>query len=104
MSDLISRKAVIDYLRERHDIITIENNNQLSIVHPEALKGMKCSNEAFNHFILGLPTAYDVDKTVEQLQKASHNYYPSVDSYCTSIKSVKLSDAVLIVKGGAINE
>ncbi len=50
------------------------------------------------------PTAYDVDKVVEQLQKSNHNYYPSIDSYCVSEKAVKLKDAIEIVEGAVKGE
>jgi hypothetical protein len=96
VSDLISRKAVIDYLREQHDSLTIEQNNSRSTIHPEALKGMNCTNEAFNHFILGLPTAYDADKVVEQLENE-----PSCGF---GFKGLYTKKAVEIVKGGGRGE
>ena len=40
------------------------------------------------------PTAYDVDKVVEQLEKESYQ------EWCDSPKIVELKDAIEIVKGG----
>ncbi len=97
MSDLISRKAVIDYLREQHDILTLEKNNPLTIIHPEALKGMNRSNEAFNNFMLGLPTAYDVDKVVERLGKESD------DGWCFDT-AIDINTAFKIVRRGGRDE
>ena len=44
------------------------------------------------------PTAYDVDKVVEQLEKESYQ------EWCDSPRTVELKDAIEIVKGGGVNE
>lgn len=44
------------------------------------------------------PTAYDVDKVVEQLEKESYQ------EWCDSPKVVELKDAIEIVKGGGVDE
>lgn len=49
-----------------------------------------------------MPTAFDKEKVIEQLQKCSHNYYPSIDHYCLSKKAVDLKDAIDIVQRGGI--
>lgn len=48
------------------------------------------------------PTAFDKEKVIEELQKHSHNYYPSIDHYCLSRKAVDLKDAIEIVEKGGI--
>lgn len=48
------------------------------------------------------PTAFDEEKVIEELQKHSHNYYPSIDHYCLSRKAVDLKDAIEIVEKGGI--
>lgn len=50
----------------------------------------------------GLPTAFDKEKVIEELQRHSHNYYPSIDHYCLSKKAVNLQDAFEIVQKGGI--
>ncbi len=48
------------------------------------------------------PTAFDKEKVIDELQRHSHNYYPSIDHYCLSQKAVNLKDAIKIIeKGGA---
>ena len=47
-------------------------------------------------------TAFDREKVIEELQKHSHNYYPSIDHYCLSRKAVDLKDAIEIVEKGGI--
>lgn len=49
------------------------------------------------------PTAFNKEKVIEQLQKYSHNYYPSIDSYCLSKKAVDLKDAINIVQRSGIS-
>lgn len=44
------------------------------------------------------PTAYDVDKVVEQLEKESYQ------EFCDSERIVNLIDAIEIVKGGGKDE
>lgn len=52
--------------------------------------------------IEGTPTAFDKEKVIEELQKHSHNYYPSIDHYCVSEKAVKLREVIEIVEKGGI--
>lgn len=67
MSDFISRQAVMNYLREQQAGIIIEKTKQNAVTY-EACKGMEASIEAFMNFVNQTPTAYDVDKVVEQLE------------------------------------
>ena len=47
-----------------------------------------------------MPTAFDKEEVIKELQKHSHNYYPSIDHYCTSVKAVKLRDVIDIIEKG----
>lgn len=62
--------------------------------------------EDFIDHIEELPTAYDVESVVEQLEKASYWTEPTYDedgySYDDEIEVIDLSDAIEIVKGGAV--
>ena len=92
--DLISRKA----LYERVEKSMYENPHSDSKVR-------QMHNHEHAHFlcmIMQEPTAFDKEKVIEELQKNSHNYYPSIDHYCTSQKAVRLKDAVDIVEKGGI--
>ena len=79
--DLISRKSLI------------ENLNKFALKH---------YNTLVNDLIMKEPTAFDKDKVIEELQRRSHNYYPSIDHYCLSRKAVDLKDAIEIVKKGGL--
>lgn len=48
------------------------------------------------------PTAFDKEKVIEELQRRTHNYYPSIDCYCLSRKAVDLKESIEIVKKGGI--
>lgn len=79
MSDLISRKAVVDILQQKAD----ENS------------GLLRNNMLFAKKIIeSVPTAYDVDKVVEQL-----------DDYLFEKHCIE-GDGELekIIKGGGVNE
>ena len=79
--DLISRKSLI------------ENLNKFAPEHYTAL---------VNDLIMKEPTAFDMEKVIEELRKHSHNYYPSIDHYCLSKKAVDLKTALEIVEKGGI--
>ena len=64
--DLISRKAVMDYLREQQANVIIEKNKN-GFVNADVCDGMGSAIGAFMNFIVQLPTVYDVDKVVEQI-------------------------------------
>ena len=50
-----------------------------------------------------LPTAYDVDKVVEKLDRAS-DHYECEEQGREDVYMIDLTDAVEIVKGGGIDE
>jgi hypothetical protein len=81
MSDLISRNALLDDIR---NTIT-ESSNMLDWIN----------------LINKQNTAYDVDEVVEQLQEASSGIGVTA-SFSTTI--VFLSKAIEIVKGGGMDE
>lgn len=87
--DLISRKEAIDILENM--IFEVGKDLSKSYLLQDARER-----------IIGLNTAFDKEKVIEQMQKHSHNFYPSVDHYCISQKAVKLKDAIEIVEKGGI--
>ena len=58
-------------------------------------------NQIFR-YIDETPTAYDVDKVVEDLDKAS-DYYECEEQGREHVQMVDLSEAIEIVKGGGVN-
>lgn len=105
MSDLISRSAVIDYLREQAGLVIIEKNKK-GFVNADVCNGMMCSIEAFRNFILLLPTVEAIpkeklDEIVGQLEEQAEecrkywNEFDDEDSfggmnaYCDAIEIVK---------------
>lgn len=67
-NDLISRNAVMDYLREQQANVIIEKNKN-GFVNADVCDGMSSAIGAFLNFILQVPAAYDVDKVVERLEE-----------------------------------
>lgn len=80
-NDLISRKAVIEAV-DRHTREDGTLDDDISIILEE------------------VKTTFDKEKVIKELQKHSHNYYPSIDHYCTSVKAVKLRDVIDIIEKG----
>lgn len=64
---LIDRNAVMDYLREQQANVIIEKNKN-GFVNADVCDGMSSAIGAFMNFILQIPTVYDVDKVVEEMQ------------------------------------
>lgn len=67
-NDLISRSAVMDYLKEQQANVIIEKNKN-GFIPKDVCDGMSSAIEAFMNFVLQVPTAYDVDSVVEQLEE-----------------------------------
>ena len=88
MSDLISRKALLgtEWLLMT-DIV--QNNPTAKYILEQVLYDIEHAE-----------TAFDKEKVIKELQKHSHNYYPSIDHYCTSVKAVKLRDVIDIIEKG----
>ena len=56
--------------------------------------------DALHDYIQNMPTAYDVDKVVEELEKES---FTTTDTLCGGIfKAIRLSSAIEIVKQGGV--
>ncbi len=71
-NDLISRSAVLDYLREQQANVIIEKNKN-GFVPADVCDGMSSAIDAFMNFILQVPTAYDFDGVVERLKEEREN-------------------------------
>lgn len=83
--DLISRKAVIAAV-DRHTREDGTLDDDISVILEE------------------VKTAFDKEKVVAELQRHSHNYYPSIDHYCLSRKAVDLKQVIEIVEKGGVEE
>ena len=90
--DLISRKEAVELVIAEYD--RFQANGGSHSGRYELDKIIK--------ILQNMQTAFDKEKVIEELQKHSHNYYPSIDHYCTSQKAVSLKDAVDIVEKGGI--
>ena len=66
--DLISRKAVLDYLKEQNNNLLKEKQKNGFVVSTEACRGMESALIAFRSFILSQPTAFDKEKVAEELR------------------------------------
>lgn len=105
MSDLISRLAVMDYLRGQQANVIIEKAKQNPITC-DACKGMESSIEAFMNFINQVPANYDVDKVLENLENKTF----SAEVYNDDFNGVQIGnllcmgDVYEIVKGGGVDE
>lgn len=63
--ELISRNAVMDYLREQQASVIIEKNKN-GFVSSDVCDGMISAIGAFMNFIVQMPEAYSADKVVER--------------------------------------
>ncbi len=95
IEELISRNAVMDYLREQQANVIMEKNKN-GFVPVDVCDGMISAIDAFMNFILQVPAAYDVNKVIEGLEVNS--MYAQADDE----PFVMLDDAVEIVKSGGI--
>ena len=86
MSDLISRSKVISVLEQLEE---------------HSLNGkMDISNAIY--LLNNQPTAYDIDKVVEELEKATQ--YIKIDGKPTSVKAIHPVQAIEIVKQGDVRK
>ena len=81
MSDLISRSTAMD--------------NYCNALCPKLQKGEYCNNCIVKAWLNNQPTAYDMDKVVEQLEN---------DEKHTFDGCINKRYAIEIVKGGGVNE
>lgn len=105
--DLISRKAVIDYLREQNNNVIIEKQKD-GFVSEDICRGMESAISAFRNFILTLPTAFDKEKVRRQLIELRNEeiYKPdAINKYAEARSQGRYSaflDAIRIVEKGGI--
>lgn len=110
--DLISRSMVMDYLREQQANVIIEKNKN-GFVNADVCDGMSSAIGAFMNFIMQVPTAYDVDKVVEQLEQQKNQYFRRAEEIKNGFgenseseknygKACSYDNAIKIVKSGGI--
>jgi hypothetical protein len=93
MSDLISRKVVMDWLRDLQAQAII-NRQHGTLVDAT----IEASINSFINFIVQVPTAYDVDKVVEQLE------FEFLNSKGNLTKEYAIAKALEIVMKGAAKD
>ena len=91
MSDLIRKSDVLDLLYRIFDKYKMSTDKNTSI-------GKSFGTDVFEE-IRNMPTAYDIDKIVEELDKAS-DYYECEEQGREHVQMVDLTDAIEIVKQG----
>ena len=97
--DLISRKAVLDYLKEQNNNLLKEKQKNGFVVSTEACRGMESALIAFRSFILAQPMAFDKEKVIEELKEQIElvSYNPM-----TAGRYIKKDRAIKIVEKGGI--
>ena len=92
MSDLISRSAVMDFLREEQaNLIIAKNTGKLN---KELSTGALTAVEAVIDFVVQAPSAYDIDKVIDQLILKGRPWNPE-EHYMTVPKTIEI-----VKKGG----
>ena len=96
--DLISRKAVLDYLKEQNNNLLMEKQKN-GVISTEACRGMESALIAFRSFILSQPTAFDKEKVIEELKGQIElvSYNPM-----TAGRYIKKDRVIKIVEKGGI--
>lgn len=96
--DLISRKAVLDYLKEQNNNLLMEKQKN-GVVSTEACRGMESALIAFRSFILAQPMAFDKEKVIEELKEQIElvSYNPM-----TAGRYIKKDRVIKIVEKGGI--
>ena len=69
MNDLISRSALLKYFEEEKERIKVDSEKYH--IHEEAVAGMEAALQAITNKVNEMPTAYDIDKVVEELEEKS---------------------------------
>lgn len=102
MSDLISRSELLNYLDKETNGIPIDAEKYN--IDPNVVDGMIAAAEAFTNKVKKQPTAYDIDKVVEELKKES--YAIMLDGAVVASKEVVIDAeiAIEIVKRGGSDE
>lgn len=65
--------------------------------------GTLVNTNAVLYLLEEYPTAYDVDKVVEQLENEKNPIYREVESIMGDRQSIKIDKAIQIVKGGGVD-
>lgn len=65
----------------------------------ESMKDYDAVKDAINN----MPTAYDPDKIVEQLEKEKNPIYREDESIMSDRQNIKIDKAIEIVKGGGVD-
>ena len=96
--DLISRKAVLDYLKEQNNNLLMEKQKN-GVVSTEACRGMESALIAFRSFILAQPMAFDKEKVIKELKGQIElvSYNPM-----TAGRYIKKDRVIKIVEKGGI--
>ena len=96
--DLISRKAVLDYLKEQNNNLLMEKQKN-GVVSTEACRGMESALIAFRSFILAQPMAFDKEKVIKELKGQIElvSYNPM-----TAGRYIKKDRAIEIVEKGGV--
>lgn len=87
MNDLISRKAVLDKLKDFSDMYTLKEEAKVVL-------------EAIKEMITEQPTAYDVEKVVAELEEMPNR--EADHYYANSNDVIDREDAIDIVKRGGV--
>ena len=98
MSDLISRSQLINALKLHFDSCFRENGELLYSDHI-------CTSDDVVDLIKlveNQPTAYDIDKVVEELEKATQCI--KINEKPTSVKAIHPTQAIEIVKQGIVSD
>ena len=101
MSDLISRSEVLELLYGIFDKYHMETDKNTSI-------GKSFGTDVFEE-IRNMPTAYDIDKVVEELEENASRYTkkyvtPYGNNGYKDVKAISIHKAIEIVKQGGVIE
>lgn len=98
MCDSIGKWAGIPFMHGvwYHDGIGVEFNHNI------IERKLKCYRVISEKAETNMPTAYDVDAVVKQLDKAS-DYYEFDEQGMEHVQMLRLVDAIEIVKGGGVD-
>ena len=101
MSDLISRSDVLELLYKIFDKYRMSTDKNTSI-------GKSFGTDVFEE-IKNMPTAYDIDKVVEELEKNGSRYTkkyvtPYGNNGYRDVKAISVHKAIEIVKQGGVSD
>ena len=99
MCDSIGKWAGIPFMHGvwYHDGIGVEFNHNI------IERKLKCYRVISEKAETNMPTAYDVDAVVKQLEKEKNPIYREVESIMGDRQSIKIDKAIEIVKGGGVD-